>query len=304
MLVNHIYDRKVVVSNYDKTRDIPIELLYKWLNEVIEDFLSLSSKKIVRFLEVGVGTGMISFPVINILSKKTKKWFFFGIDNSKNMLKVFIKKLKSQKNYKIFHDRIAILNEDIEKEPFLSHEKFDFILLGGVLHCLKNPERTLNFLKRQLKKGGFLIIIIQPDNFMKFLAGKFEKGKHCYNKNIPKWIIKFWKAYHRYRGNLNIPIDKRAELIYSVKRVKKMVGSVPGLCYIGSKDLVWRKYITPDFFIYIIRNRLYFAVGQNLSKSMAIKLANKMKFWLNKNKIHDGSHILCVRKALIWRSIF
>jgi len=304
MLANHIYQRKEVVDNYNKTRDMPTRSLYNWLNKIIENYVLLNPKKDIKFLEVGVGTGMISFPIIDILSRKANRWLFYGVDNSKNMLKVFVDNLKTKNVYKTFYNRIKILYGDIEKEPALPNRKFDFILLGGVLHCLKNPERTLKFLKSKLKKNGILIIIIEPDSFIKLIAGDIEKDGKYYNQNIPKWIIMFWKTYHHHRHDLNSPIDKRTELIYSVKKVKNIVNSIGGLSYLGYKDLVWSKNISADYFIDIIRKRLYFAIGQNLSKSKAIRLAHQMKFWLRKNKNCKDFSFLCVRRGLLWKRIF
>jgi len=300
-MINHIYQRKEVADNYEKSRNLPSSLLHRWLNEIIVRYSLLNHKKDINFFEIGVGTGTLSFPIINILSSKANRWFFYGVDNSKNMLNIFIKKLKSQKFYKIFYNRIDVFYADIEKRTNLPNKKFDLILLGGVLHCLKSPQMTLSFLKSKLKKNGILIIIIQPDSFIKMMAGKYEKNKKYDSQNLSNWVVEFWKTYHCYRNEMNIPIDKRSELIYSVKKVKNIVNSIKGLHYIGSEDLVWNRHISPNYFIRIIRKRLFLPIGQNLSQINAIRLANKMNYWVSKNIINKNSSILYIRRALLWK---
>ena len=100
--------------------------------------------KDMKLLDVGVGTGLLSF----YLAPYVKE--IVGVDNSKSMLNEF-KNKKSD-----FECKIRALNLDISKD--IIDEKFDGIISTMTLHHIKDIEPLFIKFKSLLKKDGFIAL--------------------------------------------------------------------------------------------------------------------------------------------------
>ena len=153
---------------------------------------SCVKKKNPKILDIGCGLGdsleYIKDPV------------YFGYDISKEYIKYAKKKYKTKG---VFVCRY-FTKKEIRKLP-----KFDYVLLIGILHHLRNDQilNLLKLIKKTLKKGGRLItldpIYVKNQNyFAKFLIshdrGKNIKTKKEYLKLL-KLFFKFsiGKTYHQ-----------------------------------------------------------------------------------------------------------
>lgn len=96
-------------------------------------------------LEIGCGTGIITFGVADSVKKIT------AIDISPKMIDVAIKKAT-----KLNKTNIEFKVADGYELPY-KDEEFDVILLFNVLYIIKEPEKQLKEAYRLLKKGGYLV---------------------------------------------------------------------------------------------------------------------------------------------------
>ena len=157
-------------------------------------FIDLKGKDLIEF---GCGIFPSSFGLRN--NSMPKK--YVASDTSKKILKV-AKLNDNRPTYKVI---------DLEKKIILN-KKYDLIVLKGVLHHTKNPEKILIKLKDILKRNG-LIIISEPNlssiigNFLKWFLEFFLKknmedspyGQYDYLKisqSIEKANLKIYRRWY------------------------------------------------------------------------------------------------------------
>lgn len=110
--------------------------------KLMEQELSLSSK----VLEVGTGTGLISFAIADKVKSIT------AIDYSPEMIKIANSKLKGTDVYNIEFKVNSATN--IEQKG----KSFDVIIAFNVLHLLPEPEKALQEIIRLLADNGKIIL--------------------------------------------------------------------------------------------------------------------------------------------------
>jgi tRNA (cmo5U34)-methyltransferase len=103
-------------------------------------------RKDMTALEFGAGTGIASFILKDYLKEITL------MDNSEEMLKVTIEKIKASKSV-----NLRTLNINLEKVEF-TDIRFDLVFTQMVLHHIIDIEDIITKFYRLLKPGGFLTI--------------------------------------------------------------------------------------------------------------------------------------------------
>lgn len=136
---------------WDQTHQLPKQV-YKGISFFISKFLNCNSRKI-DFLDYGIGTGIISMPIINELKSLTNIDFkITGVDINKE--KVLNNKFLYQ------HDDAKIIIDDVENPLFLRSietNKYDLIFCIWFLHYINNLDQFIYNTNHLLKKGGLLI---------------------------------------------------------------------------------------------------------------------------------------------------
>lgn len=142
-----------IAHNYDVNffRNYYIKFLRSVINEV-------NIKKNSKILDIGCGTGI----VLSILKNKNKKLKLYGIDISKNMLKISQKRLGKNVNLKL---------ESIEETNFKTNY-FDYIFSTEAFHHYYNHELAMKNIYNILKKNGEFILV--DVNFGKILNKLFH----------------------------------------------------------------------------------------------------------------------------------
>ena len=98
------------------------------------------NKESVKILDVGSGEGTVNVD--------TKLWSLYGIDNNDAII---------NHNY---HRNYLVEVDDYQNILKLKLPKFDFIIFADILEHLVDPEKTLIFYSRYLKKNGLIIISV------------------------------------------------------------------------------------------------------------------------------------------------
>jgi ubiquinone/menaquinone biosynthesis C-methylase UbiE len=120
--------------------------LYKPIIPLFRDSVSPSHEVI----ELGCGSGLVSFSVLSLVKK------FVGIDFDANMISVANRKLENLRNPSI---NAQFLLADASKRTI--HElttKYDRVLLVNILHIVDSPKNILNQAKSLLRAGGSILI--------------------------------------------------------------------------------------------------------------------------------------------------
>lgn len=128
-------------SFYDFTRAIPDDLLKKTFTAMKE---RMELKQGSKILEVGIGTGRISIPLLEELSGLNVQ--ILGIDISEKMLLKCLKKTSS-------HNNIELVRADGYFLPF--SKGFEVIITSHILHLVSDPFKFIKGLLRLLK--GYFI---------------------------------------------------------------------------------------------------------------------------------------------------
>jgi ubiquinone/menaquinone biosynthesis C-methylase UbiE len=107
-----------------------------------------------KYLEVGCGTGTL----LNLLKEHNEKLDIIGIDISEWILNIAKQK----------YPDISVQLASVTDLPF-ENEKFDCIIVNGVIEYVQDTEKQFEELYRVLKPGGYLIIVTMGWNIFKFI---------------------------------------------------------------------------------------------------------------------------------------
>jgi malonyl-CoA O-methyltransferase len=166
----NLFKKKIaIISRYDQTakhydkryksiQNLKYKLIFKKLKEFKKDAI----------LDLGCGTGLI----FNLLKNQTN--FIVGIDISKNMLKIALKKKKNNN----FH----LICADIDFLPFRKNI-FSTVFSITLLQNLPNPVISINEVSRICNKGGFVIFTVLKKEL------ELKKFENMFNKTNLKEIF-------------------------------------------------------------------------------------------------------------------
>ena len=147
--VNEVY-HDVINEYYDEAHPAILTGEKKrWINS-IEYF---KSKKPLRILDIGTGTGFVPLTIAKYLKKKDE---FICLDISSKMLKLAENKIKSN----AFKCNFKFANKEISE---LEDDSIDVITIDSVLHHIEDIEIFLFHINRILKEKGILIIGHEPN---------------------------------------------------------------------------------------------------------------------------------------------
>ncbi len=187
-----------VSSNYDfLNRVLTFGLDIGWRKKVVKTVKNHSSNKINKqFLDIATGTGDLAI----MLAKKITDAKIIGLDISKGMLDVGIKKVKANN----LDNQIKMVLGDSEKLPF-ENDTFDAITVGFGVRNFEDLDKGLQEIHRVLKKDGVFVVLetSQPEKFpmkqffrfyskyiIPTVGGLFSKDKKAYDY-LPESAAKF-----------------------------------------------------------------------------------------------------------------
>jgi len=193
--VTQMFDE--VSSKYDLlNRILTFRLDIGWRKKVVKLVNNhTKTKKEKKLLDIATGTGDLAIMLAKIEDSK-----IIGLDISKGMLDVGIKKIKVKK----LDHKIEMVLGDSEKLPF-SDNTFDAITVGFGVRNFEDLDKGLQEIHRVLKPEGIFVVLetSQPTKFpikqfFKFyskyviptVGGLFSKDKKAYSY-LPESAAKF-----------------------------------------------------------------------------------------------------------------
>lgn len=139
--------KKDVQNFYNKIAGSYDELYSEEQRKKFELASSLVSFKFNgKILDAGCGTGLFEV----FLGKESEEHLIFGIDISRGVLDEAKKKFSGKPN-------IFLICGDVDCLPF-PEKLFDSCVLFTVLHNLPNPEKTLNEIRRVIRKDALVVV--------------------------------------------------------------------------------------------------------------------------------------------------
>lgn len=152
------------------------------LNPVQKAVEFVNVKKKSKILDAGCGTGNL----LKILENENKNLELYGVDISKEMLKIARKKLKIAK----------IKLEAVEKLTF-KKDYFDYIFSIDSFHHHYNNRLVMRNFYRILKKEGYLIVVdFSFGIFLNKIFNKIEPGN-----NEMHTVLEFKELFKKYKFN-------------------------------------------------------------------------------------------------------
>ena len=113
----------------------------------------------LRILEVGAGTGGVTLPILEKLSKSSSPPRFqeyVFTDISTGFFESAREKLKAWEKFVTY--RKLDIEDDLINQGF-EHERFDLLVAANVLHATARIARTMRNVRKLLKPGGKLLLI-------------------------------------------------------------------------------------------------------------------------------------------------
>src|SRR3989344_1000611 len=145
-----------------KYYDFPlINGLFTLVQKKVINYLNIKGNS--RILDVGCGTGNF----LSILEKRHKTTKLYGIDISREMLRIAENKLKKS---------ILLINS---AEEMKFKNKFDYVFSTEAFHHFSNPKKAVkNFYNTLKKKGRLVIVDFEMGFIFNFLFHIIEPGNN------------------------------------------------------------------------------------------------------------------------------
>lgn len=145
--------------------DIPKLARYE---RIKEGFKKINLKKINNVLDLGCGAGQALYA----LKKLNFKGYYFGVDNDKDMI-AMSKHFYKKNNYKDFKFK------KIEIKKFNCKNKFDLILIWGVISFFDNYKLFINKMDSIINKGGIISIFsgFSENNYNVYVKYNIKNNK-------------------------------------------------------------------------------------------------------------------------------
>ena len=167
-----VFDR--ASSFYDATRGLP-----PGVAEQVRDQIArrTGAGRNTRFLEIGVGTGRIALPFVQIGSDYT------GADLSLPMMEVLRNKIAAIPKGA---ERLKLALADAMALPF-ADASFDVIIMIHLLHLVSDWQQTLRECRRVLRNGGWLVLSSNDRAEQKQRDEIASRTPDCYLLVTQKW---------------------------------------------------------------------------------------------------------------------
>jgi ubiquinone/menaquinone biosynthesis C-methylase UbiE len=174
LIIKYYSDR---ASNYDKQKTRTWQSNQGFHTQIIDEITdALLGLKDKTVLEVGVGSGRISVPILKAIGCR-----IVGLDLSKEMLALAKKKTSDNK------ERLNLVLGDAEHLPF-TNERFDAIVCISTMHYFQSTEKSLTKIARALKTGG---VFVYGDLSM------HELDTHGFLDLLERTLAKAHSKYHK-----------------------------------------------------------------------------------------------------------
>ncbi len=156
------------MSNFNskaKSWDLKSRRVQNAKNIANEIEISLPFKKNMTIADLGAGTGLLSYFLSHLVSKVV------AIDNSRDMLEVFLSKSNS------FKCEIEAIKRDISLESI--DLNFDAIVSSMTIHHIKDTKELLSKLYKMLNSNGYIALAdleIEDGSFHSDNSGVYHFG--------------------------------------------------------------------------------------------------------------------------------
>lgn len=147
------------------------------INQTQYNYIIKMAQKIYpkSILDIGYGNGYL----LKKMSKRLDNTKFYGIDISKDMLKI-----ATNKNKKAIQNRQMFLSIGDVMNTNFKDNSFDFIDTTNTVYFWDNIENAYIEIKRILKNNGIFINLFYSDKWL----NKIQYTKYNFNKYSPDYI--------------------------------------------------------------------------------------------------------------------
>lgn len=142
-------------------------------------------------------------------------------------------------------------------------EVYDVIICADVLEHLVDPEVTLEFLKKKLKKGGFFLISLPNVAYWDMRLRLLFRGDFTYQESglLDKTHLRFYTYYgfldllkrHKLKIDQVLPAEGRIPLEHSISKIPILGGVVLGLW----KGTLMKRWPNLNFYHYVVKASLF-----------------------------------------------
>ena len=199
--VHHVFEK--IYGNYDKMNSvISFKQHIKWRTAVME---RMQVKKGSKALDLCCGTADWTIALAQAAGPQGEVW---GLDFSKNMLKIGEQKVKELKL-----DQITLIHGNAMELPF-EDNSFDYVTIGFGLRNVPDSMQVLSEMYRVLKPGGLAVCLETSQPTMPV----FRQGYQLYFRFImPAFGKLFAKSFKEYAW-----LHESAKDFPGMKKLKEM----------------------------------------------------------------------------------
>ncbi len=203
---------------------------------------NINLEKVYKILDLGCGAGQALYA----LNKLNYKGYYHGIDNDFTMINMSNKFYKKN-NYKNFKFKKT------EIQKFNSKQKFDLILIWGVISFFDNYKKFIDKMDHILNKNGTISLFsgFSESNYNVYVKYKIENGKTQAGLNMHS--LKEIETYFKKKG-------------YKISKQK----------FIPSVNLIKSKNPLSSFILYERNKNKVIANGLNIIRKFYFVKAKKL----------------------------
>lgn len=192
----------------------------------------------ITILDVGSGDGTYTFE----LMEKIKPKKIIGFDIAKEGVDIANKKIRKKDR-----NKIKFLNSSIYEADKVIKQKFDVVVVRGVLHHLYNPKRAIKAVSNLSDK----IIIVEPNGYNPILKviekvspyHRRHEEKSYWPPTLNKWFEKNGFKVQKQEFFGIVPFFFPESLAKMIKKVESFLEKIPYLSrvYCGINLIVYEK---------------------------------------------------------------
>jgi len=210
-----------IAPTYDKLNHLfTLKIDIKWRREIVK-YLIGKKFHAADILDLASGTGDLTAELLTLDPKK-----IIAADISDKMLEVQRAKIKDT--------RLQLVNADSSQLPF-EDDSFDLVTIGFGIRNFELIEKSLNEIRRVLKRGGKLIILemfkgsgIKTKIFnlyfgkvMPFFGNRISKSKYAYS-----YLFKSVDGFYSVKDFINLCQSNGFKVEYSKNNFLGIVNTI------------------------------------------------------------------------------
>lgn len=275
----NVYFEKKAVESYLKIGSYDSKALAE-IQNFIFDVCEFNKKQPYHLLDIGVGPGGLTIPLLEYFISKGIDIYLDAFDASVEMIEKLNDRIRASAYESAIEKKMRVWINDAELELNAkpnARNQYDTVIITFVLYYLKDLPRFLQNLARIL---GPHALLIQAQEIGDFIC--LDNNFNALGKDT--LFTKFWKTYFKKRERFN-----KWNPALSVSRFEPVLSSLAemdSLNLLKTREFLWDVTLSYEEILPWLEYSPFAALGSGLDPENKRQLKNEMQQWLKQRGVN------------------